>query len=157
MRNRSTDAKLIKTAARLGRPSVYALARALKRPYRRVLSRVKTLARAGQLELLPATRGGRAVLQVCPPAPASKPPKPLPLAWSRPSGRVPAATAIAAALLRPTFSGLLDVSRRYGLARVERAARELDAEGGWIARTREDASRALGNLRAAHARAAARH
>jgi len=157
VRNRRTDAKLLKTAARLGRPSVYALALALDRPYRRVLSRVKTLAAAGRLELRAASRGGRAVLQVCPPATAARPPKPLPLSWSRPSGKVPAETAIAAALLRPSFSGLLDVSRRYGLARVERTARELDAEGGWNARTREDASRALSNLKAAHARAAARH
>lgn len=157
MRKRSTDEALIKTAARLGRPSVYALARALKRPYRRVLARVKTLAEAGRLELRPATRAGRALLQVCQPASAPRPPKPLPLAWSRPSGGASAEAAIAAALLRPSFSGLLDVSRRFGLGRVERAARALEAEGGWNARSREDAVRALGNLRAAHARAAARH
>lgn len=157
MRNRATDRRLIKTAARLGRPSVYALALALDRPYRRVLERVKTLALAGQLVLVPATRGGRPVIQVCLPEAPAAAPTPLPLTWSRPDGDVPPETEIAAALLRPAFSNLLDVSRRYGLPRVERAARALTAERGWSEPTRRDAERALRNLKLGHARAAAGH
>ena len=156
MRNRATDRKLIKTAARLGRPSVYALARALDRPYRRVLERVRTLALAGQLVLVPATRDGRTVIQVCmPDAPAA--PVPLPLTWSKPGGDVPPETEIAAALLRPTFSNLLDVSRRHGLERVERAARSLTAEQGWNDVARRDAEHALRNLRLGHARTSTKH
>lgn len=156
MRNRATDRKLIKTATRLGRPSVYALAAELDRPYRRVLERVKTLALAGQLVLIPTTRAGRPVLQVClPEAPAA--PAPLPLSWSKPDGDLPPETEIAAALLRPTFSNLLDVSRRHGLERVERAARALTAERGWNDLTRRDAEHALRNLKLGHARAAAKH
>jgi hypothetical protein len=157
MRNRATDRKLIKTAARLKQPSVYALAHELDRPYRRVLERVKTLALAGQLMLIPTTRDGRPVLQVClPEAPASAPP-PLPLTWSKPDGDVPPETEIAAALLRPSFSNLLDVSRRHGLARVERAAQTLTAERGWSDLTRRDAEHALRNLKLGHARAAAKN
>ncbi|MGH8371989.1 MAG: hypothetical protein ACRETO_04570 [Gammaproteobacteria bacterium] len=155
MRIRDTDEKLIKMAARLGSPSVYRLAKALGRPYRRVLPRVKTLADAGRLQLAPASKGGRTVIQVLQPKQNKTAlPAPFPVTWSRPDGRVPVETELAAVLMRPSFSGLLDASRRFGLTRVEQAARELAEDGDWDPRARADAEHLLHNLRIGHDRAA---
>ncbi|HET7396554.1 MAG TPA: hypothetical protein VFK12_08945 [Gammaproteobacteria bacterium] len=155
MRSRDTDDTLIKTAARLGSPSVYRLAKALDRPYRRVLPRVKTLAEAGRLQLVPAVKGGRTVIQVrLPKRNRAALPAPFPVTWSRPDGNVPVETELAAVLMRPSFAGLLDASRRFGLARVEQAARELAAEGDWNPGARADAGQLLHNLRIGHDRAA---
>jgi len=155
MRSRDTDEKLIKTAARLGSPSVYRLAKALDRPYRRVLPRVKTLAAAGRLRLAPALKGGRTVIQVLQPKHTKTVlPAPFPVTWSRPDGNVPVETELAAVLMRPSFSGLLDASRRFGLDRVEQAARELAEDADWNSRSRADAEHLLHNLRIGHDRAA---
>ncbi|MGH8307089.1 MAG: hypothetical protein ACRER0_02345 [Gammaproteobacteria bacterium] len=155
MRARDTDEKIIKTAARLGAPSVYRLAKALDRPYRRVLPRVKTLADAGQLQLSRAIQGGRTVILVLPPE-HNKPvlPAPYPVTWSRPDGNVPVETKLAAVLMRPSFAGLLDASRRFGLTRVEQAARDLAGEGDWNPRLQAEAEHLLRNLRIGHDRAA---
>lgn len=156
MRTRDTDEELIKTAARLGSPSVYRLAKALGRPYRRVLPRVKTLADAGQLQLAPAIQGGRMVIQVLQPSEHNAPglPAAFPVTWSRPDGNVPVETELAAVLMRPSFAGFLDAGRRFGLTRVEQAARDLAREGDWNPRTRADAEHLLRNLRLGHDRAA---
>lgn len=158
MRTRDTDEKLIRTAAELGSPSVYRLAKALGRPYRRVLPRVKTLADAGHLRLVPTIKGGRQVLQVRQPKRSKRViPAPFPLTWSRSDREVPVDTQLAAALMRPSFSGLLDVSRRFGLARVEKAARDLAEDGDWGPRARAEAVHVLHNLRIGLDRAAPPH
>lgn len=86
MRKRDGDAELIKAAARLKAPTVYALAKRVGRPYRRVLERVKTLATAGHLTLVPAVLRGRPVLEVHVPKPSGRLPGPFPVTWSRPRG-----------------------------------------------------------------------
>lgn len=155
MRNRDTDEELIKIAARLRSPSVYRLAKTLGRPYRRVLSRVRTLAEAGRLQLVSAVIKGRTVIQVR--QPESKKavlPTPFPVTWSRPDGKVPVETELAAVLMRPSFSGLLEAGRRFGLTHVEQTARELTEAGNWNPRARDDAEHVLRNLRIGHDRVA---
>lgn len=155
MRNRDTDEKLIEVATRLRSPSVYRLAKTLGRPYRRVLSRVRTLAAAGRLQVVPAVIKGRTVIQVR--QPKSKKavlPAPFPVTWSRPDGNVPVETELAAVLMRPSFSGLLEAGRRFGLTRVEQTAREMAEADDWNPRARDDAEHVLRNLRIGHDRVA---
>lgn len=101
---------------------------------------------------LPETKG---VYKTKPPGPKKIAlPPPFPLTWSRPDGNVPVETELAALLMQPSFSGLLDASRRFGLVRVEQAARELAGDRDWNPGARADAQHLLQNLRIGHDRAA---
>lgn len=101
-----------------GRQGIYALARAARRPYRRVYDAVRAFEAQGRVRLVPLA-DGRRTLAVEPVATA--PPLKLEFnrAYSAPGQAIPDETQVALVLAQPSFRDLLACVDRFGLAFVE--------------------------------------
>lgn len=142
-------------------PSVYALAEALGRPYRRVWDDVKALEAAGLIETRPATAPatGRRRVEIFPRSDRSGDTPTLvqrpDVAWSRPAG-VDASRALDLSLHRPSLTGLVEAVRVSGIDATRKrllellARRELDDSTAWLAaRILSNIERGIGHEHAA--------
>jgi hypothetical protein len=134
---------------------VYALAKALGRPYKRVLENLRTLQAAGLVELSNERRSGRKTILVRRSRRRGRQPQlSYNRVWSSPVSGVDDTVLIASVLARPTFDDLLTCCRHYGLPRVRSVYMTMLGTGELDALVQQSVSRMLANIEIGFARAA---
>ncbi len=102
-----------------GVAGVYALAKLLDRPYKRVREHVQALAAAGRVELVESRQGGRRVTVIRPGSLRRRPPElSYSRHWSSPVTGVDDTVLIAGVIAEPTLEDLITCCLHYGMPRV---------------------------------------
>lgn len=134
---------------------VYALAKALRRPYNRVHDNIQALAADGRIEIVRTTHGGRRVVSMRVGAlPAAQPALSYSRIWSSPRTGVNDKTLIASVVAKPTFDDLLRCCLHYGVAQVRQVYLEMLAANELSALGARTVGRMLANVEIGFARAA---
>lgn len=154
------QAEVLRTIREAGEMrSVYSLAQALNRPYRRVLDHVRALEAAGLIEVEVATpKAGRKAGRIRPTKQASSPRPQPPLSysrhWSSPVTGVSDDVFIAGVIAEPTLDDLITCCIHYGIKRVRSVYSEMLTTGEIPAAVQRSVGRMLANVEIGFSRAA---
>jgi hypothetical protein len=135
---------------------VYALAKALGRPYNRVLDNIRALEAAGRIEVSAGKWGGRRVtlLRAATEATDRQPSLSYNRIWSAPATGASDTALIASVIAKPTFDDVLQCCLHYGVNRVREIYLAMLARNELSAIGARSVGRMLANVEIGFARAA---
>ena len=133
---------------------VYTLAKAVGRPYKRVLEHLRALQMAGLVELIERREGGRRVTVIRESRGKGRPKLSYNRVWSSPVSGVNDTVLIAGVLAEPTFDDVLACCRHYGVARVREVFSSMLGTDELAPLVQQSVSRMLANIEIGFARAA---
>jgi len=133
---------------------VYTLAKAVGRPYKRVLEHLHALQAAGKIDLISQMDCGRRITMIRASAGKSQPELSYSRIWSSPITGVNDTVLIASVLAEPTFDDVLTCCRHYGVARVREVYTSMLGTDEMGRLVQKSVGRMLANIEIGFARAA---